>query len=237
MTGTALVLLSGGLDSTVALWWTIRQEYATISSLTFTYGSKEEVLSLRCSASIAEMAGIGRKEVIELGALRRIAAGHSTLVKGSGKVTPGLDEPGRSATKAVWVPARNLVMISMAVSYAETLPGDVDIVVGFDREEARTFPDNSKRFVNSLNHALKDAVLEKTVMVVAPLIDLDKKEIAELSSKLGAPVQLSCSCYQPRGFTGERPIHCGVCQSCILRNRGFRSAGIPDPTAYEVIPS
>ncbi len=237
MTSTALVLLSGGLDSTVALWWALKQGYPEIESLTFRYGSKEEVSSLRCASSIAKRAGIANHHVMELEALRRIASGHSSLVGRSGNIPPGLDGPDMAATKAVWVPARNLVMVSMAASLSETLRGDVDIVVGYDEEEARTFPDNSKRFVGNINLALEDAVMQKRVRVVAPLIDLGKRDIVALSQQLGAPVEMSCSCYQPKGFSGDRPIHCGVCQSCILRNRGFLSAGVEDPTIYEVEPS
>jgi 7-cyano-7-deazaguanine synthase len=128
-------------------------------------------------------------------------------------------------------------MISIAASHADTLEGDVDIVVGFDEEEARTFPDNSRRFVENLNLTLEDAVFEKRVKLVAPLIEMEKGEIVSLASRLEAPLELTCSCYQPRGFREDRPLHCGVCQSCLLRSHGFQAAGVPDPSAYEVEPS
>lgn len=230
---TALVLLSGGLDSTVALWWAKRGSYTTIVSLGFSYGSREEKASLRCFRTISRKAGC-RNTLVRLDPLRRIWMGQSALL--GGDVPAGVDGADREVTRAVWVPARNLVLLSFAASYAETLEGNVDLIVGFNEEEGRTFPDNSKEFVEKLNEVLPYSVLEKKITVVAPLIDLTKKEIVALSQKLGAPVELSCSCYQPKGFLKNRPVHCGVCQSCILRSRGFRSAGVPDPTLYEVQP-
>jgi len=207
--------------------------YPTITSLSFRYGSSEEKASLRCCRAISRKAGC-RNVVVELDALSRIWAGHSALL---GRDMPtGMDGVDKEVTRAVWVPARNLVLMSLAASYAETLEGDVDVVVGFNSEEGRTFPDNSKEFVEKLNEVLSYSVLEKRITLVAPLIDLTKKGIVALSQELDAPVELSCSCYKPKGFRKDRPVHCGVCQSCILRSRGFRSAGVPDPTLYEVEP-
>ena len=232
---SALVLLSGGLDSTVALWWAMRQGYDDVRTLSFSYGSREEEVNLQISRNLS--GGAGAKHVqLDLDVLRRVAGRKSALL-GAGEIPRGLDGPDLGATRAVWVPGRNLVMVSVATSLAETIGGSVDIVVGLDREEARTFPDNSERFVENVNLVLKDAVLEGCVGVVAPLIDMDKRDIIELGRELGAPLELSCSCYKPSGFRGEKPVHCGECQSCILRHRGFRLAGMDDPTVYEVEPS
>lgn len=234
MSRRSLVLLSGGLDSTVALWWA-RNEYHRVTSLSFRYGSKEEGISLKCARIISERAGAANS-TLEVDVLGRIAAGRSALVGKGVEIPRGKGEPDLAGTGAVWVPARNLVLISLAASYADSLEGDADIVVGFDEEEARTFPDNSRRFVDSINLALADAVFGKEVRLVAPLLDMDKGQIVRYSRELGAPVELSCSCYQPRGFKDGLPLHCGVCQSCLLRHRGFLRAGVPDPTSYEVVP-
>ncbi len=232
----ALVLFSGGLDSAVALWWAMTRGYRQVKSITFSYGSKEESVGLPCVRSVARMAGV-ENIVIQLDPLRSIARASSALVDPSRAIPPGVDGPDRLATKAAWVPARNLVMLSMATCYAETQMRNVDLIVGFNREEAQTFPDNSEDFVESFNLVLRDAVLAHRVRVLAPLADLTKSEIVALAAKLGVPIEFCCSCYQPKGFDGKRPIHCGLCQSCILRSRGFRSAGIPDPTLYEVEPA
>ena len=235
MTGkSAVVLLSGGLDSTVSLWWARNEPYSVLRTLSFSYGSKEEAVSLQTSRVLAGLAGAEHTQ-LDLDVLRTIAGEHSALV-GDGEIPPGLDGPDLGATRAVWVPARNLVMLSVAASLAEIIGGKVDIIVGYDREEARTFPDNSRRFVENVNSVLQDAVLEGGVRVVSPLIDMGKREIVRLGNELGAPLELSCSCYQPRGFQGERPVHCGECQSCLLRHGGFRLAEVEDPTTYEVEP-
>jgi 7-cyano-7-deazaguanine synthase len=232
---SALVLLSGGLDSTVALWWAKRQGYDCIRTLSFSYGSREERVNLEVSRGLSGSAGAEHFQ-LDLDVLRKVTGGKSALL-GAGEIPRGLDGPELDATRAVWVPARNLVMISVAASLAETIGGSIEIVVGLDKEEARTFPDNSGRFVDSMNLVLKDAVLEGRVGVVAPLIEMDKRGIIKLGAELGAPIELSCSCYRPSGLRGKTPVHCGECQSCILRNRGFRMAGIDDPTVYEVEPS
>jgi len=232
---SALVLFSGGLDSTVALWWAREKSYGEIRTLSFSYGSKEEDISLSISRVLAKIAGVEHVQ-LDLDILRKLAGRKSSLI-GNGEIPPGLDGPELEATRAVWVPARNLVMVSIAASMAEVMGGEVDIVVGFDREEAETFPDNSMRFVDNLNRVLEDAVLDGAVRIVSPLIDMRKNQIVRLGVDLGAPLELSCSCYQPPGARDGKPIHCGTCQSCILRHRGFGIAKIDDPTIYEVDPN
>ncbi len=225
---TALVLLSGGMDSMVALWWALDATYDQYEALTFIYGSREEKVSTECARNIADRAGIEHR-LLELAVLKKISKGHSALMADGPEVPDGLGSTG-----SVWVPGRNLVLLSVAGSYAEVMGGAVDVIVGFDEEEARTFPDNSKRFVENLNHTLADSVIEGEVKVVAPLIGLDKAGIAGLSFEMDVPVELSCSCYRPAGFSGGLPVHCGRCQSCILRRRGFALAGVRDPSCYEV---
>ncbi len=219
----------------MALWWAKARDYERVVTLTFRYGSKEERVCLECARIISERAGVSNT-LLELDVLRRIAGDRSALLEGGRQIPKGADGSDLAGTKAVWVPARNLVLVSLAASYAEILEGDVDIVVGFDEEEARTFPDNSKRFVESVNLALRDAVFQKSVRLVAPLVEMDKSQIVKSSRELEVPVELSCSCYQPRGFVDGLPVHCGVCQSCVLRHQGFLDAGVPDPTSYEVVP-
>ena len=124
----------------------------------------------------------------------------------------------------VWVPGRNLVFTSIATSFAEANGAEI-IIVGWDKEEAVNFPDNSKEFLNSFNETI--AIGSKdNIEIKAPLIELNKKEIVELGKKLNAPMELSYSCYN----SGN--IHCGICESCLRRKRAFIDALIEDETIY-----
>ena len=125
-----------------------------------------------------------------------------------------------------------LVFISIAAAYAET-KGGADIITGFNREEAERFPDNSRKFLKNMNKTLRYATFEGNVKVVAPLIDCDKRQICKMAFDLKAPVELSVSCYIPIGFEGKKPIHCGSCESCMRRKRGFKEANVEDPTVYK----
>ena len=128
-----------------------------------------------------------------------------------------------SASK-VWVPGRNLVFTSIATSFAEAEDAEI-IIVGWDKEEAVTFPDNSKKFLNSFNKTI--AIGSKgDVEIKAPLIEFNKKDIVELGKELDVPMELSYSCYDGGS------IHCGICESCIRRKRAFIEAGIEDKTTY-----
>lgn len=226
------------MDSTVALW-KIKKDYARLYTLTFTYGSKDQEVALVAARKISELAGAIHLE-IDLQWLRDFSkTSGSALLSQKDIPTPEMGEldnleKSRATAEKVWVPARNLVFLSIAASLAESLGGEADIVAGFDREEAETFPDNTAAFVDRVNQTLEYALLKKGVQVTAPLIDLDKKEIAKTSLRTRAPVEYTCSCYMPLGFDKEkRPIHCGLCESCKRRKRGFRESGVSDPTIYQ----
>ncbi|MGZ7069090.1 MAG: 7-cyano-7-deazaguanine synthase, partial [Methanobacterium sp.] len=125
-----------------------------------------------------------------------------------------------------WVPGRNIVFTAIVTSFAEAEDAEI-LLVGWDLEEAVTFPDNSKEFLNAFNEVLKMGTL-KNVQIEAPLIDMNKNEIVELGIRINAPLNLSYSCYM-----GENE-HCGVCESCMRRKRAFKEANIEDRTKYKV---
>jgi 7-cyano-7-deazaguanine synthase len=236
MKSKGVVLLSGGLDSTTAMW-SLKKNYSQLYTLTFAYGSKDEEITLMITKHLSEIVGAAHR-IIELPWLKEFSKNSgSTLV--SKTQVPSLDEgdlddikKASETARSVWIPARNLIFLSIASSFAESIGGGADIIAGFDAEEAATFPDNSSEFVNRMNNVIKLAVLEKDIKVVAPLIHLNKTEIADLSLKLGVPVEYTSSCYHPHGIDGEkRPVHCGICESCIRRMRGFKTVGA-DPTIY-----
>ena len=123
------------------------------------------------------------------------------------------DKSSQTASN-VWVPARNTVFTSIALSYAESIGAEI-IIVGWNGEEGETFPDNSKEYMEEFNKLIEVGSPEK-IRIEAPCIDLNKEEIVELGFDIGAPMELSYSCYNG----GETP--CGVCESCMRRKRAFK---------------
>lgn len=224
MTG-AVVLLSSGMDSVVAFKKAF-DEFDELLCLTFDYGQRARGRELEFSARIASRFGVSHR-VIELAWFSDF---RGALTGGSEVPGIGVDELDkvsvvRSSAEAVWVPARNLVFLSIAASFAEN-HGFERIVVGFDAEEAATFPDNSQGFVELFNEVLELGTLSRPV-VYAPLLSLNKVEIVRLGVEIGAPFELSWSCYQG----GALP--CRVCESCVRRRRAFDEAGVPDPLFSE----
>ncbi len=222
----AISVLSGGLDCCVAT--SVYDNEYEIHAITFNYGQKAFRRELKASKEICEKMG-WTHEVIELPWLSKI----STSSLNTDEDIPEVDfddlddiEKSKETASSVWVPARNTVFTSIALSYAESI-GAEKIIVGWDAEEAATFPDNSKEFLNAFNDLIKVGSPEK-IEIEAPAIDLDKEEIVKLGLEVGAPMELSYSCYKG----GDK--HCGVCESCVRRKRAFESLKIKDKSEYEV---
>lgn len=125
------------------------------------------------------------------------------------------------SANAVWVPNRNGILINIAAAYAESMDCEY-VVVGFNKEEAVTFPDNSPEFITAIDDSLSYST-QNDVKVLAPFIGMDKKEIVSRAIELKAPLEYSWSCYH-----GE-DVPCGECESCTRRRRAFEAAGIKDP--------
>ncbi len=221
----AISVLSGGLDCTVAT-----SAYANdydIHAITFNYGQKSFKQELKASKEICKKMN-WTHEVIDLPWLSKISTSSLNTSEDIPEVKEDeLDdlEKSKSSASSVWVPARNMVFTSIATSYAESIGAEI-IIVGWDREEAATFPDNSKEFLNAFNELIEIGSPDN-IKIEAPAIDLNKEEIVELGVKVGAPMELSYSCY------AGREKHCGVCESCMRRKRAFKKLKIDDPTEYE----
>lgn len=221
----AISVLSGGLDCTVAT-----SAYANdydIHAITFNYGQKSFKQELKASKEICKKMN-WTHEVIDLHWLSKISTSSLNTSEDIPEVKEDeLDdlEKSKSSASSVWVPARNMVFTSIATSYAESIGAEI-IIVGWDREEAATFPDNSKEFLNAFNELIEIGSPDN-IKIEAPAIDLNKEEIVELGVKVGAPMELSYSCY------AGREKHCGVCESCMRRKRAFKKLKINDPTEYE----
>lgn len=221
----AISVLSGGLDSTVATAY-FNNEYE-IHALTFDYGQKSAKMEIKSAKAICEWLNI-EHTVIELPWLKNL--GKSALTSDELVPEPRLDQLDDKSicdetARKVWVPGRNIVFTAIATAFAEATCAD-HIIVGWDLEEAVTFPDNSKEFLNAFNTVLEIGTLDD-INIEAPVIDMTKKEIVKLGIEINAPLELSYSCY-----IGEEE-HCGVCESCLRRRRAFDEANVEDETTYK----
>ena len=221
----AISVLSGGLDCTVAT--SVYAEEYEIHAITFNYGQKAFKRELQAAEEICKKMN-WTHEVIDLPWLSKISTSSLNTSEEIPEVSiDDLDDLNKSSETAssVWVPARNMVFTSIAVSYAESI-GAEKIIVGWDAEEAATFPDNSKEFLNTFNELI-DVGSPENIEIEAPAIDLSKEEIVKLGVEVGAPMELSYSCYKG----GKK--HCGVCESCMRRKRAFTQLGMEDLSEYD----
>lgn len=195
-----IILLSGGLDSLVSLGIG-KEKYGISLALTFDYGQKSAYDEISASKKISKFYNI-EHEVIKLDWLKKIT--HTSLV--SDKNLPeGIDNPEESA-KAVWVPNRNGLFLNIAGSFADSENYDY-ILIGANKEEAQTFPDNTPEFIERVNKEFEFST-RKHPKVIAPLINLDKNDIVKLALDNKIPLEFVKSCY----LGGEK--HCGKCESC-----------------------
>ncbi|GAB4315171.1 MAG: 7-cyano-7-deazaguanine synthase QueC [Methanobacteriaceae archaeon] len=220
----AITVLSGGLDSTVAT--AFYKDHYDIHALTFNYGQKSSKMEILSSKAICEELGIVHT-VIDLPWMGEISGSALTSSKDVPEMEMEMlddEELCNETASLVWVPGRNIVFTAIATAYAEA-ENAKKIIVGWDYEEAITFPDNSKEFLEAFNNLLFIGSPEE-IEIKAPLIKSNKKEIVEIGKDIGAPLHLTYSCY-----IGDK-LHCGVCESCLRRKRAFKKAKISDTTKY-----
>ncbi|MFH0877375.1 MAG: 7-cyano-7-deazaguanine synthase QueC [Candidatus Omnitrophota bacterium] len=213
----AVVLLSGGLDSATTLYLARKKGFRPVC-LIFDYGQRHN------------------KEMNSARRRARKAGCHAQVLKiqlpwkGSSLLDRRLDIPATveraQHIPSTYVPARNTIFLSFALSFAETI-GARDIFIGANALDYSGYPDCRPEYFAAFNRlsalATKCGVEHKSVRIHAPLIDLKKSQIIALGKQLGVPYELTWSCY--RG--GKQP--CGRCDSCVLRAKGFSESGIPDP--------
>ncbi|MEM3939450.1 MAG: 7-cyano-7-deazaguanine synthase QueC [Saccharolobus sp.] len=218
-----LVVASGGLDSTVAATKLIR-EGNDVVLLHFNYRHKAEEREREAVRKIAEYLQV---PLIEIDTDLFKMIGHSTLIKGGGDIVK--DRSGEEGAEFAheWVPARNLIFLSVAIAIAES--NDFDAVAsGINLEESGAYPDNEMEFIRLLNKLSPYATgPNKKVEVLMPVGNLVKHEIVKLGYEIGAPLHLTWSCYEG----GQK--HCGKCGPCYMRKMAYKINGLKDPVAYE----
>jgi len=223
MTKKAVLLLSGGLDSATCLA-IARSEGFACHCLSFDYGQRHSA-ELRAAEQVASALGAAEQRVIDFGLAQ---FGGSALTDTRIAVpTDGV----QSGIPVTYVPARNTIMLSLALAWAEVL-GSRDIFIGVNAVDYSGYPDCRPEYIAAFetmaNLATRAGVEGNTLTIHAPLIELSKGDIIRAGAALGVDYGLTVSCYQADG-EGRA---CGVCDSCRLRAEGFAAAGIGDPTRY-----
>ncbi|MDX1483637.1 MAG: 7-cyano-7-deazaguanine synthase QueC [Alphaproteobacteria bacterium] len=228
MTGAAVVLLSGGLDSATVAAIAADRGHG-LNALTFDYGQRHDV-EIKAAKAVASALGAARHVVVPID-LR--AFGGSALTDDIA-VPKGRSEAEMAAGIPVtYVPARNTIFLSLALAWAEVL-GTGDIFIGVNARDYSGYPDCRGEYLAAFeamaNLATRGAV-EGTlpVRIHAPLIDLTKAEIIALGTRLGVDYGLTRSCYDP----DAEGRACGTCDSCTLRLKGFAEAGLSDSAPYQ----
>ncbi len=224
----AVVLLSGGLDSTVTTA-VAKQEGCELFLLTIAYRQRHMV-EVEQAKQVAVALGVHNHLVVEVD-LR--ALGGSAL---TGELVVPKDRREQQRTQGIpvtYVPARNLIFLSLAAAHAEVVGASV-IYFGANVLDYSGYPDCRPEFIRAFEQAVavgtKSGVEGTRLEVRAPLLRLSKAEIIQLGMKLQAPLHLTHSCYDPIGS-----LACGRCDSCLIRRQGFAGAGVEDPVAYAVL--
>ncbi len=222
----AVVLLSGGLDSSTALARTIERGCEVIA-LTFSYGQRHSK-ELRSARRIADHYGVQRHITVDLDIGKYM---DSSLTQPSMHLPTGVDSEGEHPSiPNTYVPARNIIFISIAAAIAESVGAD-KIVIAVNSVDFSGYPDCTPRFIDAYQNMLevgtRRGVDGKAVLIDAPLLEMSKAAIVREAVRLGVPLDLTWSCYAG----GDKA--CGICDSCRLRLKGFSEAGAEDPVEYE----
>lgn len=217
----AIVLLSGGLDSTTALYYAKNQGFDEIYALTFEYGQKHDK-ELKSAAAVAKTAGVKEHKIVNL--LLNQWKGCSLTDSGveieDGNVT-------RDGIPATYVPARNMVFLSVAASYADAL-NICDIFIGVSEVDYSGYVDCREEFIKAMENAVNLGTLlgaekKQKITLHTPFMHMTKADEVRLGAKLGVDFGQTWTCYRGE----EKP--CGTCDSCLLRAKAFAEANIIDP--------
>jgi 7-cyano-7-deazaguanine synthase len=218
-TQRAVVLLSGGMDSCVCAALAARDHDA--AAVHISYGQRTEQRERRAFLAICDRLGIRDRLLVRNEALSAIG--------GSALTDREIDIPESHAIghdiPVTYVPFRNAHFLSVAVSWAEVL-GATQIYIGAVEQDSSGYPDCRPAYYRAFNEVIRLGTKEGRIEIATPLIQLRKFEIVRLGLELGAPLDLTWSCYS------REDSACGVCDSCVLRLRAFREAGSADPIPY-----
>ncbi len=219
----AVVLLSGGLDSAVAAAIALKEAGGMeCAFLHVNYGQRTEARELKAFNAIADFYGVKKRLIADISHLKEI--GGSALTDESIEVPEA--DLSRKDIPVTYVPFRNAHLLSIAVSWAEVI-GAREVYIGAVEEDSSGYPDCREEFFKSFEKAAELGTRPGTgIRIKTPLIHMRKSAIVKKGVELGAPLGLTWSCYK------DSQEACGQCDSCLLRLRGFREAGVVDPIPY-----
>ena len=233
----AIVLLSGGLDSTVSAYWARRNGWELIP-LSFDYGQRHKV-ELMSAVSVVEALGV-RSEHIIIPLSGATVWGNSALTDRSIEVPDIPEEQIGNEIPSTYVPGRNLIFLSYAFAMALSKNAS-RIVIGVNSLDYSGYPDCRPEFIMDMEETLQNLAngTGQYVEIATPLIDMPKVGIVHLGTDLGVPFEKTWSCYNPiqnlsntAASSGIPYYACGKCDSCKIRRNAFRAAGVQDPTPY-----
>ncbi len=219
----AVLCLSGGMDSCVCAALTARDH--DLYAIHISYGQRTEARELEAAHAIAEAVGVRDLLHLTTDLFRRIGGSALTDTSIAVPDAPAEESAIGAHVPVTYVPFRNAHFLSAAVSWAEVL-GARTVLIGAVEQDSSGYPDCRPAYYDAFNQLIAAGTSEGTIRVETPLIHLRKREILALGVEVGAPFQVSWSCY-----SGEQ-VACGVCESCVLRLRAFRDAGMTDPIPY-----
>ena len=221
MTKKAIALLSGGMDSVTAAAMIKKQGY-DIYALTISYGQRH-AREIESAKRLANWLGVVNHEIVDLPISRLLK---SALMNPEEDVTTADEKLIGQKIPTTYVPGRNAILLSIAAAWAESIGAEA-IVMGVNSIDYSGYPDCGQpfidAFVNLFKVSTKAGVEGHPVEILAPLSKMSKADIVRKGSELGVPFKETWSCYKG----GKKP--CGVCDSCLLRKKGFAAAGVADP--------
>ncbi len=223
MSQKAVVMISGGVDSSTLCYKAVREGY-NVRALTFIYGQRHEK-EIHYAATICARLGLETR-VVDLRSATGLF-GSSALTDRNVEVPRVPPTAGNYETlSATVVPNRNAVFLSLAVAYSQSIGCDI-VFYGAHHSDRGVYPDCRQEFVSAFEKAERLATDNPKLSLIAPFVNMDKSQIIKLGSRLGVPFQDTWSCYV------GLDVHCGTCSSCRERKRAFTEAGVIDPTEYE----
>jgi 7-cyano-7-deazaguanine synthase len=226
----AIILLSGGLDSTTTLAIAAAEDF-DLYALSFRYGQRHSV-ELRAAAQVAMAMGVHEHVVAPIDL--RLFGGSALTADIPVPKSRSLDDIGEGIP-VTYVPARNTIFLSFALAWAEVV-GASDIFLGVNALDYSGYPDCRPEFIEAFEHlaglATKVGVEGSRLKIHTPLISMTKADIIRKGAELGVDYSVTISCYDPTDLGAA----CGHCDSCLLRLRGFAEAGLTDPTPYSPPP-